>query len=242
MVIGGSVMTFVVKAGTVAVLVDAEKAAPQVERPPLRVETVRQAESFSLERFTEGSERFRRRFIRLGLVLLVLYGLTAAAYLMAVVAAYRWAGAAGVSWVGTALAALMSTGLVLWVTVVNLLYLVVQILIVARDTSVARAVVALPGVVSGERRLVGGVFVVVLGLVLLATVASILATAALGFIGFVPIVGLAMLPLQLVAWLGRGLLFEFLGLAALTTYARVLRGAESTEPGISGSPVLGRVS
>ena len=55
----------------------------------------------------------------------------------------------------------------------------------------------------------------VLVLVLLATVASILATAALGFIGFVPIVGLAVLPLQLLAWLGRGLLFEFLGLAAL---------------------------
>jgi len=53
--------------------------------------------------------------------------------------------------------------------------------------------------------------------------ASILATAALGFIGFVPIVGLAMLPLQLLAWIGRGLLFEFLGLAALTTYAGLVR-------------------
>jgi hypothetical protein len=208
----------------------------------LRVETVRQAETFTLERFADGSERFRQRFIGLGIVLLGIYGLTAAVYLMAVVAAYRWAEAVGLAWAGTALAALTSTALVVWITIVNLLYLVVQIMVVARDTSVARAAAALPGVISSERRLVGGVFLVVLVLVLLATVASILATAALGFIGFVPIVGLAMLPLQLVAWLGRGLLFEFLGLAALTTYARVLRGAHSTEPGISGSPALGQVS
>jgi len=241
-VAGGSVMTFVIKAGTVAVLVDAERLAPLVERPPLRVETVRQAETFTLERFADGSERFRQRFIGLGIVLLGIYGLTAAVYLMAVVAAYRWAEAVGLAWAGTALAALTSTALVVWITIVNLLYLVVQIMVVARDTSVARAAAALPGVISSERRLVGGVFLVVLVLVLLATVASILATAALGFIGFVPIVGLAMLPLQLVAWLGRGLLFEFLGLAALTTYARVLRGAHSTEPGISGSPALGQLS
>src|SRR5262245_25691725 len=55
-VVGGSVMTFVVKAGTVAVLVEAEKTAPLVERPPLRIEMVRRAESFSLERFAEASE------------------------------------------------------------------------------------------------------------------------------------------------------------------------------------------
>ncbi|HET6316147.1 MAG TPA: hypothetical protein VFG86_06800 [Chloroflexota bacterium] len=241
-VLGGSVMTFVVKAGTVAVLVDAERAAPLVERPPLRVETVQQAEVFTLERFTEGSARFRRRFIWLGTALLVLYGLTGAVYLMSVLAAYRWAGAIGLAWAGPLLTVVTSTVLVVWITTLNLLYLLVQILVAARDTSVARAVAALPAVISGERRLVGGVFLVVLVLVLLATVASILATAALGFIGFVPVVGFAMLPLQLIAWLGRGLLFEFLGLAALTTYARVLRGAQSVEPGVTRAPALGQVS
>jgi hypothetical protein len=95
----------------------------------------------------------------------------------------------------------------------------------ARDTSLTAAFRALPGFVLGEHRLVGGVFAAVLLLVLLATAASILATAALGFVGFVPVFGLAMLPLQFLAWLGRGLLFEFLGLSALTAYACVLRGA-----------------
>ena len=61
---------------------------------------------------------------------------------------------------------------------------------------------------------------------MLATVASVLATGALGFIGFVPIVGLAVLPLQLLAWLARGLLFQFLGLAAVGAYAGILRRPE----------------
>jgi hypothetical protein len=65
----------------------------------------------------------------------------------------------------------------------------------------------------------------------LATVASVLATGALGFIGFVPIVGLAVLPLQLLAWLTRGLLFQFIGLAALGAYASVLRGTSRVRNG-----------
>ena len=46
----------------------------------------------------------------------------------------------------------------------------------------------------------------------MATAASILATAGLGLIAFVPLVGLAVLPLQLAAWLMRGFVFEYLAL------------------------------
>ena len=52
----------------------------------------------------------------------------------------------------------------------------------------------------------------------IATAASILATAGLGLIAFVPLVGLAVLPLQLAAWLVRGIVFEYLALAALGAY------------------------
>ncbi|HEY7056641.1 MAG TPA: hypothetical protein VH458_08965, partial [Vicinamibacterales bacterium] len=53
---------------------------------------------------------------------------------------------------------------------------------------------------------------------IIATVASILATAGLGLIAFVPLVGLAVLPLQFAAWLVRGIVFEYLALAALGAY------------------------
>ena len=51
----------------------------------------------------------------------------------------------------------------------------------------------------------------ILALMLMATGASILATAALGLIAFVPFVGLAALPLQVFAWLVRGVVFQFVG-------------------------------
>jgi hypothetical protein len=56
--------------------------------------------------------------------------------------------------------------------------------------------------------------------VLLTTAASILATAALGLIAFVPLIGLAALPLQLIAWLVRGVVFQYIGLTALSAYLR----------------------
>ena len=128
----------------------------------------------------------------------------------------------------------------------NLLYLLAQLITVAADTSVASAMATVPRFVARERRLVGGIFLVVVALVLLATAASILATAALGFIGFVPVVGLAMLPLQLMAWLCRGLLFEYLGLAALGAYARVLRGSpgvlRSAAASLNHAPLMGQMT
>jgi hypothetical protein len=70
---------------------------------------------------------------------------------------------------------------------------------------------------------VAAIFLATLALVLLTTAASILATAALGLIAFVPLVGLAALPLQLIAWLMRGVVFQYIGLTALVAYARVYR-------------------
>jgi hypothetical protein len=45
-------------------------------------------------------------------------------------------------------------------------------------------------------------------------------------IAFVPFIGLAALPLQLIAWIARGLVFEFIGLTALAAYLRVYRIAQ----------------
>jgi hypothetical protein len=247
--LGGSVLMFIVKSGTVAVLVGAERLAPAVEQPPLRVEVVRAGARFSLETFTDGCAQFGHRFVRLGLLLTAAYALTGALYLALLVVCYRWTSAAGMAWLGTMVAAAASLLLVAWITVLNLLYLLAQLIMVATNTGVRAAIAAVPRFVAAERRLVGGIFLVVVVLVVLATVASVLATAALGFIGFVPVVGLAMLPLQLIAWLGRGLLFEYLGLAALGAYARVLRdwGTSARTEQVAAAPfrrgsVMGQIT
>ena len=52
-----------------------------------------------------------------------------------------------------------------------------------------------------------------------STLASALAWSGVGLIAFVPLVGLAVFPLQLAALLLRGIVFEFIGLAALGAYA-----------------------
>jgi hypothetical protein len=247
--VGGSVLMFLVKSGSVAVLVDAERQAPLVEQPPLRSEVVRQGGRFSLEAFSDGCTTFGRRFVRLGLILTAAYAVSVALYLALIIGFYRWTNATGVAWLGTAFAAVGSLILVAWITVLNLLYLLAQLITVAANTSVARAMAAVPRFVARERRLVGGIFVVVVALVMLATAASVLATAALGFIGFVPVVGLAMLPLQLMAWLCRGLLFEYLGLSALGAYAKVLRGTagvlrtdNTPATSLHRTPVMGQMT
>lgn len=242
-VLGGAMFTFLVKGGTVAVLVRADVEAPAVEAPPLRVATVRRAAAFDLDRFTDGCRRFFRRYLVLGLMLIALYGGIAVAYMFAVLTSYH-AVVERASFVGwTLVASIISVALVLGVTVVNLLYLLTQIVVAAEDCGVRAAMSRVRRFLALEHRRVAAVFVVMLAVVGLATVASILTTAGLGFIGFIPIVGLTVLPLQLAAWLARGLIFQYLGLGALSTYARLYHGTHGAAwPGqamgavVPGSP------
>jgi hypothetical protein len=71
----------------------------------------------------------------------------------------------------------------------------------------------------------------VLSLVVVATIASMLATAGLGLVSFVPLVGLAVFPLQAAAWLVRGLVFQYLGLSALGAYISLYRPVDAPGAG-----------
>ena len=80
---------------------------------------------------------------------------------------------------------------------------------------------------ASEFRELAGVFLVVVALVVAATLASALAWSGVGLIAFVPLVGLAVFPLQLAALLLRGLAFEYLGLTALGAYLTLYQGYAS---------------
>jgi hypothetical protein len=112
---------------------------------------------------------------------------------------------------------------------VNFLYLLVQMVIVVEDCSVRSAARRVAGFLRCEARLTFGVFGVVLLLVVGATVVSLIATTGLGLIAFVPLAGLAVVPLQLLAWLFRGLVFQYCGLSALSAYVTLYR--RYTAPG-----------
>jgi hypothetical protein len=229
--VGGSLITFVVKGGTVALLAEAERVAGPIERPPLRLDSLRRASVVAIDPFLAGIARLWRRYVRIGLGLLVMYCLTAAAYLALVFGGYALAENSAILLGWTAATALASSVLIVWITLLNFFYLMTQMVVAIEDVSVRQGVRLAFAFVWGHLREVAGVFGVVLITVVVATAASILATAGLGLIAFVPLVGLAVLPLQLAAWLLRGIVFEYLALAALGAYLSHYRWYHSS-PGI----------
>jgi hypothetical protein len=238
--VGGSIVTFIVKGGTIALLAEAERVAGPIERPPLRMEALRRAAVVAIDPFLAGCARLWRRYVRLGIGLLVIYALTAGAYLALVFGGYALAANSAILLGWTVAAALASSVLIVWITLVNFFYLMTQMVVAIEDVSVRVGVRLAFAFVWGHLREIAGVFGVVLVVVVVATAASILATTGLGLIAFVPLVGLAVLPLQLAAWLIRGIVFEYLALAALGTYLSHYRWyhrlAAATSASGPGSP------
>lgn len=214
---GGSVMMFAVKAGTLNVLVAGEAAAGDIERPPLHTSTFWRAGLWSLERFLDGTRRLFYRFLILGSMLAVVYALA--------VGSYAWLVFG--SRADTAGSALLVAGasivLIGVVTVVNFVYLLMQIVMTADDCGPAAASARVLGLLRRDARRMAGLLAAILILMVLTTAASVLATAALGLIAFVPFVGLAALPLQIVAWALRGIVFQYIGLAGAASYLRLYR-------------------
>ena len=222
-VTGGSVFVFLVKAGTVAVLVRAEREAGPVEQPPLHFEAVARASRFGVEFFIDAARGLFPRYLRLGIVLMLAYLVSAGAYFVTL-----YAGLVDESWAATAL---LTAAFVAWITIINLLYLLMQIVVAADDCRVAAAGTRVLSFLRHEWRAVGMVFAVVLGLVVAVTGASVLAAALLGLLQFVPILGqilsVAVVPL---AWILREVVFQFIGLASIGAYLKLYRtfAAESS--------------
>ena len=236
--LGGSVFLFLVKGGTVDVLLAAERGTGPVENEPLTVDVLRRAAAFSLHHFTDGCARLFRRYLSLGLALMLVYAATGAVYVAVVWFGYRAASGRALLIGWTLIAATATMALVLWITVVNLLYLLAQIVMASDGVGVMDAGRSIARFVRAEFRALGGVFVVVLVVVAAATFASALAWSGVGLVAFVPLIGLAVFPLQIVALLVRGLVFEYIGLTAagayITLYRRHQRERAAEEPEPSG--------
>lgn len=215
---GAAVFTFITKGGVVRLLVQGEAQAGPIEQPPLRWAAVTRAAAWSIERFLDGCRHMARRYVRLGLLLLAVYAVSVALYLSFLYGGIRVMSNGGViaGWPFIALAA--SSALIVWITLVNLVYVLVQMIMAAGDVGVRTAARRLARFAHDDARQVAGIFGVVLLLILMAGAASLLATAGLGLIAFIPLIGFAVLPLQFAAWLLRGLLFQFIGLTAFTAY------------------------
>jgi hypothetical protein len=226
--LGGSALTFIVKGGTVAVLAQADAAAGPIERPPLRLHALRRAGITNIEPFLDGCRRLWARYVKLGACLLLVYAVTGTAYLGFIVVGYSLAGNSAVVLGWTIAVAAVSSALLVWITLINLVYLLIQMVMAVDDVGVRAGLKGVLRFGRASLREIAGIFGVVLVLVVLATAASILATTGLGMIAFVPLAGFVVFPLTAAGWLIRGLVFQYLALSALgaylTQYRHYIRG------------------
>jgi hypothetical protein len=230
--VGGSVLMFFIKGGTVDVLLAAHEAAGDALLEPLTAESLRGAARFTLTRFTDGCARLFRRYLSLGLLLMLVYALSGGAYLALIVYGYRAAASENLALRWMFIAATSGGLLVAWITIVNLVYLLMQLAMAVDGVGIREAWPHVVRFVRGEFRALVRVFAVMIALIVAATLASALAWSGVGLIAFVPLVGLAVFPLQLVALLVRGLVYEYLLLtgvsAYLALYARHRKGHADT--------------
>jgi len=218
-----SVLMFLVKGGVLDVLLVAHESAGAFEREPISLDSVEPAACFTLDRFIKGCGRLFRSYLALGFALFVAYALTAGAYVAFAVYGYRAAsGVMGI--VGlTFLAAVAAVVLIVWITLLNFVYLLMQIAMAADKLRFNEALRAVAGFMRAEFRLLAQIFLVVLAVEMGATLVSALAWSGLGLIAFVPLVGIAVIPLQLVALAVRGLAFAYIGLTAASAYLALYR-------------------
>jgi hypothetical protein len=233
--LGGVLLMFVVKGGTVSVLVIADGAAGPIERPPLRVAGFRRAMAFSIEAFIGGATRLFRRYLLLGAVLGLVYALAALLCLSAAFGLYRLGGESRLLFGSVA-----ALGIVLFValvTVVNVMYLLTQLVVAVDECGVGAGLRGVARFIRGEFSRLSRVFGFTVLLLLLATLLSVAATWGFYLIAYVPVAGVIVLPLQLVAWLLRNLVFQYVGLTALSAYLSLYRGFAR-----EGAPAAGVLS
>ena len=145
----------------------------------------------------------------------------------------------------TVIAAFATVALILWITLINLVYLLLQIAMAADSVGLPEAFRAVGGFMRSDVSALARMFLIILAMIVGATLVSTLAWSGVGLIAFVPVVGLAVVPLQLAALILRGLAFEYIGLAAagayLTLYRREPRTVERRDAGVmaaaAGSPM-----
>jgi hypothetical protein len=230
--IGGEVLMFVVKAGTLAVVVAADREAGEVQDEPFGTETLQDASRFRLDLVIESSRHFATRAVMLALGLGAIYLFVGLGY-VAVVMQRAWTPSAG--WIAAwpVLVLLATSVSVVSIEAASLAYDLLRVIVITDDCSVRAAMTRLRRFVIEDARQVLGIFGVMAAVVLLATAASLLATAGLAPVAYIPIVGLTIVPLQVAVWLFRGLLFQALSLASLSAYQTQYRRFSSARTPVS---------
>ncbi|MEO6221906.1 MAG: hypothetical protein ABIP90_01550 [Vicinamibacterales bacterium] len=233
---GSGVVSWLAQAGVMGTLTAGERLAGDIHRPPLRMEALKRTGTFSIEGFLVAVSRFGRRFVLLGAWLYAGYAVLATAAVSSLALATRLAEREGWSVIlPLSAVAVTAVGLVA-VAALQLTQALLQTIMATDDCRLSVSVARLRLFLLHDARQVLGIFGVVLALVVLATAASVLATTGLALVAWVPLVGLAVVPLQLAAWLMRGVIFHYMDLTAWSAYQSQYR--RYSEPEAADADVL----
>lgn len=216
--VGGALMMFMLKAGTLSVLVAGERLAPDVERLPASYALLTRIHSYSIDTLLTGIHRFGRRSMVLSLILGVAYAFIGVMYLMALGAAVRLSAHPGLGAAWPLLVAASTGAAIIAIAAVNVAFDLMRIIVVVEDCSLAVGASRLWAFLIADTRQVVGIFAVVTALFALAFAASLLVATGLALVAWVPVVGLVVIPLQAAAWLIRGLVFQYMAASALVAY------------------------
>ena len=235
---GSGVVSWLAQAGVMGILMSGERSAGDIQRPPLRMDALRRADAFSIEAFLASVSRFGRRFVLLGAWLYVSYAILAALAVATLLLAMRLAERDGWSVLLPLSVVLVTAVGLIAIGALQLLQALLQTIMTTDDCRLSVSVARLRLFLLHDARQVLGIFGVILLLIVLATAAWVLATTGLALIAWVPIVGLAVLPLQLAAWLVRGLVFHYMDLSAWSAYQSQYRRYSEPETAEAEVPAV----
>jgi hypothetical protein len=228
--IGGAVLMFVAKAGTLAVLINGERAAAEIQRSPLRQSALRSASAYSLSDVLSAVRHFGRRSALLALWLGAAYFFVSTGYVLVVSFGFQWAASAGWTQAWPLLVLVATSTGVVGLTAANLLFDLVRVVMINDDCRLSTAWLRVRTFLLADARQVLGIFGTMALVLMVATVASITATAGLALVAWVPLAGLIVLPLQAAFWILRGLCFQFAGLTTLSAYQTQYRRFSTPRP------------
>jgi hypothetical protein len=226
----GAALMFVIKAGTLAVLVAGEGVADEAHRKPLMGDPLKGAGAYSLSAVLAATRKFQQRSVRLALGLGMGYIALGSVYLLVVVDGFRWVAESRWAPVWPLLVFIATSGAAVAMTALNLLFDLARVVMIADDCQVRVALGRVRAFLLVDARQVLGIFGAMGAVVLIATAATFTATAAIALVAWVPLIGLVFVPMQVAFWLLRGLLFQYVSLTTLSAYQSQYRRFSAPSP------------
>jgi hypothetical protein len=228
--LGGAVLMYAAKAGTLSVLVAAERTAGDLHRAPFRFAGLRIAHAYSPGAVLAAAKHFWRRSAGLALWLGAAYFCVTVSYLFVVGYGFQWAAASAWVQAWPLLVLLATSASVVGVTAANLLFDLLRVVMVTDDCTLTVAWRRVRTFLLADARQVLGIFGTMALVLAVATIASITATAGLALVAWVPLAGLIVLPLQAAFWIVRGLFFQFTSMTTISAYQTQYRRFSTPRP------------